>query len=344
MSRNILIVSLLVAAVLVVGTLATPAHAAVSADKVAKMEKAMPTKAPAKPAKARKILVYGHCGGFRHGAAIEAAKVALPMMGKKTGAFDTVVSDDLANFMPDKIKQFDVIVLSNTTGELFEIKAPRKPRKPDPKRIKDAKKLAQAQARFEKDMARYEAELARSQSDPNKPNTEALRKSFMEWVKGGGGIVGIHAATDCSYKWKEYGDLIGGYFAGHPWHTLVPVKNDDPGNRINAAFNGKGFEVTDEIYQFNRGVYSRKKQRVLLSLDYKKMQVSDDPKLRRGGARKDGDYAISWIKSHGKGRVFYCSLGHRDEIFWNPAVLQHYLAGIQWALGDLKGVDTTPNP
>jgi len=344
MSKNTLTVSSLAVALVVGGMLVAPARAAVSAANVAKMDKAMPTKAPATPAKARTILVYGHCNGFPHTAAIEAAKVALPMMGEKTGAFKTVVSDDLANFMPDKITRFDVIVLSNTTGELFTVKGPRKPRKPDPKRIKDAAKLKQAQAKYEKDQVRYEAEVKKFQNDPNKPNTEALRKSFMDWVKAGGGVVGIHAATDCSYGWKEYGELIGGYFAGHPWHTLVPIKNDDPTNPINAAFGGKGFQVTDEIYQFNKGVYSRQKQRVILSLDYKAMQASTEGRLNKKGGRKDGDYAISWVKSHGKGRVFYCSLGHRDEIFWNPAVLGHYLAGIQWALGDLKDVNTTPNP
>jgi len=333
MSRTVLIVSLLAAAVMVAGA---PARAQVSPDKVAKMTKAMPDKAPAAPARPRKVLIYSHCNGFVHRGAIVAAKVALPMMGKKTGAYEAVVSDDLANFMPDKIKQFDAIVLSNTTGELFTVKGPRKPRKPNPKRIKNPDALKRAQDKYAKDLARYEAELKKFQSG-SKPDTETLRKSFMDWVKAGGGVMGIHAATDCSYKWKEYGEMMGGYFAGHPWHMLVQIKNDDPSNPINAVFSNKGFEVTDEIYQFNRGVYSRQKLRVLLSLDYDKLK-------KKGGARKDKDYAVSWINTHGKGRIFYCSLGHRDEIFWNPVVLKHYLAGLQWALGDLKGVNTAPNP
>ena len=60
--------------------------------------------------------------------------------------------------------------------------------------------------------------------------------------------------------------------------------------------------------------------------------------------RSDRDYAISWVKTCGKGRIFYCSLSHRNEIFWNPVVLKHFLAGIQWTLGDLDGVETKPNP
>ena len=51
---------------------------------------------------------------------------------------------------------------------------------------------------------------------------------------------------------------------------------------------------------------------------------------------------MTWIKSYGQGRVFYCALGHQHELFWNPIVLQHYLDGMQFVLGDLKA-DTTPS-
>ncbi|MEA3365531.1 MAG: HEAT repeat domain-containing protein, partial [Candidatus Hydrogenedentes bacterium] len=61
-----------------------------------------------------------------------------------------------------------------------------------------------------------------------------------------------------------------------------------------------------------------------------------------GIRRDDDDFAVSWVRTYGEGRVFYCSLGHRHEIFWNPAILQHYLDGIQFALGDLAA-DTTPS-
>ena len=82
---------------------------------------------------------------------------------------------------------------------------------------------------------------------------------------------------------------------------------------------------------------SREKQRVLLSID---PAITDTKKA----GRADGDVGVSWIKPWGKGRVFYCSLGHRNEIFSNPAILAHYLAGMQWAMGDLQGVDATPKP
>ncbi len=58
--------------------------------------------------------------------------------------------------------------------------------------------------------------------------------------------------------------------------------------------------------------------------------------------RPDDDFAISWIHQYGHGRVFYCALGHWHQSFWNPAVLQHWLAGLQFALGDLDA-DATPS-
>ncbi|MGB2823481.1 MAG: ThuA domain-containing protein, partial [Phycisphaerae bacterium] len=99
---------------------------------------------------------------------------------------------------------------------------------------------------------------------------------------------------------------------------------------------GKGFEITDEIYQF-RGPYSRKMLRVLLSLDTTRTDMNKGKRIRR----KDNDFAVSWVRSYGKGRVFYCSLGHDHPVFWNPAVLKHYCDGIQFALGDLPA-ETTP--
>jgi type 1 glutamine amidotransferase len=51
------------------------------------------------------------------------------------------------------------------------------------------------------------------------------------------------------------------------------------------------------------------------------------------------DFPMSWIRRHGKGRVFYTGLGHGADVFTNPQMLQHILAGIQYALGDLVADD-----
>ncbi len=165
---------------------------------------------------------------------------------------------------------------------------------------------------------------------------EELKRALLDFVRGGKGIVGIHAATDCFYDWPEYGEMMGAYFHGHPWHEKVGIKVEEPDHPLCAVFGGADFDVEDEIYQF-REPYSREKLRVLMRLDPARTNMD-----KRGVRRTDGDFAVSWIRNYGKGRVFYCSLGHRNEIAWNPVVLKHYLAGIQFALGDLAA-DATPS-
>lgn len=161
--------------------------------------------------------------------------------------------------------------------------------------------------------------------------------ALVDFVRNGKGLVGIHAATDCNYEWPVYGEMIGGYFDGHPWGAkdTVVVKLDEPDHPLNKGFGGKELTVTDEMYQF-KAPYSRSRSRVLASLDVDKIDMT-----KQGIKRVDKDFAVSWIHEYGKGRVFYCSLGHNHDIFWNPVVLQHYLDGIQYAMGDLAA-DASP--
>ena len=166
-----------------------------------------------------------------------------------------------------------------------------------------------------------------------------LRQSLLDFVKGGKGVVGIHAATDNFYDWPEAAAMMGGLFDGHPWIEggTWAVKIDEPDHPLTAAFQGEGFKINDEIYR-TKAPYSRENLRVLLSLD-----MADTTNLNAKDVRpSDKDVAISWVRSYGQGRVFYCSLGHNHHIFWNPAILRHYLDGIQFAMGDLPA-DATPS-
>lgn len=163
--------------------------------------------------------------------------------------------------------------------------------------------------------------------------TEAQRAALIDFVRGGKGLIGIHAATDNFYDFPEAAEMLGGMFDGHPWGGggTWGVKLDEPGHPINASFGGKDFEIKDEIYQI-KGSYSRTTHRVLLSLNMEHPATGSRP----GQKRADKDNPVSWIKRFGEGRVFYCSLGHHPDIYWNENVVGHYLAGIQYVLGDLK--------
>lgn len=281
----------------------TIAQAQVNPDQLAKIRAATPSKATVQPAKARKMLVFTHCQGFYH-KSIPVGAEMIRIMGESTGAYTATVTDDPAAFEADSLKQYDAICFVSPTGHFF---------RPD-------RKKWQAMSEDQK------AEVLKRE--------QRLKANLVEFVKGGGGIVGIHAATDAYYDWPEWGRIIGGYFNAHPWNEKVGVKLDEPDHPLNAAFKGKDFEIADEIYQF-KAPYSRDKLRVLLSLDVDKTDMT-----KKNIRRTDGDFAVSWVQRYGKGRVFYCSLGHRNEIFWNQAVLQHYLDGIQYAMGDLKADDT----
>ena len=288
----------ILAGVAALSTGAKPAN--VKEDKLAKIKEAVPTEAAAKPAKKHKVLVFSKTNGFRHGS-IPTGTEAMRQLGESTGVFEVVHSEDEAMFEPDKLKEFDGVIFLNTTGEVFR-----------PKKLPG-------------DEAGKKAALERE---------EMLKKSLVDYVSGGGALIGMHSATDTYKRWDEFNKMMGGAFDGHPWHMKVKAKNLDPGHPVNKAFDGKDLEVTDEIYQFRAGTGNAGDRRMLLGLSG---ELADLKK----GKREDGFYAISWVSEYGKGKTFYCSLGHRDEIYWNPMVLRHYLAGIQFALGDLEA-DATP--
>lgn len=172
-------------------------------------------------------------------------------------------------------------------------------------------------------------------------NTPEICKSLMAFIKGGKGIVGIHAATDNFNEWPEAQEMMGGKFTGHPWTSggTWAFKIDEPEHPLMVPFEGQGFKISDEIYRTDPPLYSRDKALVLMSLD-----LSDEATKNAKGVREgDEDTGISWVKTWGQGRMFYCSLGHNHDITWTPPILEHYLRGIQFAMGDLK-VDTTPKP
>jgi len=264
---------------------------------VGKIQAALPATASAKPKADRHILVFSRTAGFRHGS-IETGVRALTLMGDKTKAYTVFATEDESFFAPDKLKKFDAVVFLNTTNDCMA-----------PKLAKDATKEQKAAA---------------------KAREEVYKASLKAFVEGGKGLVGVHAATDTYKNWKDFNVMMGGAFDGHPWNSnsKVTIQNVAPKHPLNAAFDGKGFVITDEIYQFRADTADPDGRTYLLTLDNDKTNV-------KIGKRKDTFYPISWLSTYGKGRNFYCSLGHREDIYWNPAILKHYLAGIQFTLGDL---------
>lgn len=286
-----------------------PVAAAEQPDR-AKIAAAIPEKAFAEPKQPRKILVFSVTRGFRH-QSIPWGIAALEEMGKKTGAFTTVTSDDLANFEKDKLDSFDVVVFNNTTQNVFM------PSKEEWAKMDEA--------------TRAEAKVRELR----------LRGNFLSFIRSGKGFVGIHAATDTFYEWPEYGFMIGAYFDGHPWTAKadVSIKVEKPEHPINQGLVGTThLEFKEECYQF-RAPYSSERQDVLLRLDTERTNMKV-----KGIKRADNDFSLSWVRTHGQGRIYYSALGHNTHIYENPKVLAHYLAGIQWAAGDLAAPPPPGDP
>lgn len=261
---------------------------AVSPEEARKIEAAAPAKAPAVPAKPRKMLVFNLTKGYVHTAIPYGAK-ALEVMGAKTGAYEVVHSTDMSAFEAANLRQFDAICLNNSSQLDFSPQA---------------------------------------------------QKAILDFVGSGRGLVGIHGATVGLAKWPEGAALLGGFFDGHPWvaEGTWAVKIDDPGHPLNAAFQGQGFKANDELYRTKFSYPPRENLRVLVSID-----MSDEATRTAKGIREgETDYPLSWIRDYGRGRVFYTSFAHNHHLYWDPAILQHILAGVQFALGDLPA-DTTPS-
>jgi len=364
----------LVALALVVAALlvSSPTASSQNQQMIEKVMAALPESAPAKPKAKRKLLIYSKTNGFRHGSIAVGAK-ALIMMGDKTGAYLGYHTEDESFFEPEKLKAFDAVFMLNTTGDCLrgatrfvddkgtdipgakEAKLDQKVIAVDAKGKEiDGAKVAKIDgkdvavdgnnkpipdAKVGKTAGRTAivdakgVEIAGAKKIlPDAKVEERLKAALAEFVAEGKGLAGCHSATDTYGGWKAYNQMMGGTFAGHPWHQKIPVKNLEPKHVLNAAFDGKGFEINDEIYQFRADTALPGDRKFLLSMDTANMPEAD---VKKGG-RKDGLYPISWVATYGKGRTFYCSLGHREEIFWNPVILKHYLAGIQYALGDLE--------
>ena len=170
------------------------------------------------------------------------------------------------------------------------------------------------------------------------------RDAFFKWVADGHGFIGIHAAADTLHMTPEYIKMLGAEFAGHGSHSEVAVVNLDPASPLTAGWQN-GIKITEEWY--NMKSYDRSQVHVLLALETHPTNGAP------------GHYPVSWIKPYGKGRVFYSSLGHRDDVLdpkadigdaefkvrYNPPatavmVQKHLLTGIRYALGLVKADDT----
>jgi len=163
------------------------------------------------------------------------------------------------------------------------------------------------------------------------------KADFLSFVHDDGkGFIGIHSASITFTDWPEYGEMIGGYYDEHPWGTFdAPIIVEDP-QFPSMQYWPHAFVLRDEIYQMRN--YSREKVRVLMRLDPDKLDLS-----RKTVHRADRDFAVTWAKMYGRGRVYYTTLGHPPETWDRPEFRSMLVEAVKWAMG-LTQADTTPRP
>lgn len=368
---------------------------------VEKMKAALPSKAPAKPAKPHKVLVLGHASGFVH-SSIPLAAATVDEMGKKLGTWTTTITYNPADINTENLKQYDLIFLASTTGCFLD--DPNDKAATDARRaalldfIRSGKGIAGIHAASDsyhgagtscptgtpaaggggfgggrgggqgatlsgaifadgdtnKDQKLTRAEMTAvadlwyDKLDSQKTGSIAqadfatrLPGVMPQPQRGRGNATAENGAAPQpggNPLWPEWNKIIGGYFK---FHWLDPqeivYKIDDPKSPLTQMLK-PGFIVHDETYTFNQDSFSRTNVHVLTSIDYDKMSAED--KAKETGPRTDHDYALSWIRHEGKGRLFYMAHGHHERNYAVTPLLEHLLAGMQYALGDLKADDS----
>ncbi len=267
---------------------------------LAPLTEAIPEKTAVTPKRQRRLLVFY----LRDDAKIiQLANALFTEMGKKTGAFEAVVTKDPRMFEKDRLNVFDAVLLNNTSN-----------------------------------IERY---LLRKEYRANLLNFVEEGGGVVglhQALNGGFNI----KHENSQLNWPEYSRLLGAKFDKHSWspNGTWPVAVEDVEHPVNAAFadsfhESKGirfvgsFRIKDELRRFRD--FSRKESRVLLKVD-----------SRLNNSRGPKDNPVSWIRQQGKGRVFYSYFGSNDSTYSNPLIVKHWLDGIQFALGDLEA-DSTPN-
>ncbi len=185
----------------------------------------------------------------------------------------------------------------------------------------------------------------------NLPFTDAQKAMLVEFVRSGKALVGAHCAALTMYDYPPFGEMLGAYFRRSLRQNKVVVLKVEDRTHPATRMLGPSWPVADEFYLFGTAPwdasrpeenvdvlfgnripigFSRDRVKVLLGLDTElTANLSELTDVVPGG-----DYPQAWVREYGAGRVFYSSLGHRDDIWGHDPVFRaHMVGGIRWALG-----------
>lgn len=262
------------------------------------------TRFPSQPRK--RILVFSLHTGFKHWV-IPHAEEMVKILGAKSGAFDVTGSKDIGEFEVASLRKYDAVVLNNTCSK------------------GDFRNLFFDQLREE---AKLEAEA-------QKRKAAELEKNLIQYVEGGGGLFVFHGAVTTQNTSWDFSRLVGASFDYHPPQQPIRVRVEEPGHPLTAAFSAGEFLHVDEPY-FYKNAYETLDFRPLLY--FRNAEIQNQ---RKEKAVSEGKTYVAWIRAHGRGKVMYASPSHNAQSFENPQLLQFFLDGLQYVVGDVP-CDETP--
>ena len=210
--------------------------------------------APAKPtinAARRKVLVFSLFTGYKHDVIPHVDRV-FEILGKKSGAFDAMVTVDIEALRPQGLAAYDVLVLNNNCSI-------------SPRRNLFLDEL-QRNAKY-RDLTEKQRQA----------KADALEQSVLDFVAGGKGLVVIHGGVSILNNSAKFSEMVGAAFDYHPSSQELTVRTVDADHSLVAAFRGKApFIHRDEPYCF-KAPYEKMDFHPLLSLDVQRDQGSQGP-------------------------------------------------------------------
>ncbi len=263
-----------------------------------------PKKSKVTPKKERKVLIFSLFTGYRHWSIPHTSEM-IKVLGTKTGAYETQETKNINVFKKALSLNNTTIVLNNTCPNF------------------NSRNL-------------FYDELKKTYK-----NKKALRKAkklelkLLNFVKKGGGLVVLHGGITMLNKSSEFSKMVGASFDYHPPQQNITVNIHEPKHTIVSHFKGESFVIIDEPY-FLKNAYFDYNFRPLLSMNPKFLHSV------KKNTSKEIKY-ISWIKSYGKGRIFFSAPSHNSQTYENANFLKFILNGIQYAAGDLTFNDSVIN-
>lgn len=266
--------------------------------------------APSKPnfpfSSKKNILVFSLHTGFNHWV-IPHTEEMIKIVAEKSGAFVVTGSKDIAMFETQNLQKFDAIILNNNCS------------KPDHRNL------------FW-DKLRQESD---ADSSILMQKAQELEANLLRYVELGGGLLVLHGAVTTQNNSDSFSKLLGASFDYHPVQQEIQVRLVDGAHPLVQAFPASGFSHVDEPY-FYKNAYA--------NLDFKPLLYFNNAEIksqRKNQELTEGKTYVAWIRSEGKGKVMYSSPSHNAQSFDNPNLLQFFLDGMQYVVGDVK-CDETP--